>query len=197
MIVSTRSVSCLSNFGRTNSVLSPRISLAESNVGVELQLRFVQLIIRCCSRSFQPDYRRQKHTRKSLTNCELERVPAALSGQGDSVKLFPHSTALHKNTAFYPDCTNFMKEITPESVRQFLLVKYLERIQSLGLASAELPDDFDLLLSGVIDSFGILEMISTIEEEFQIELDLAALDAEQITIVGPLSRFVASNAKTR
>ena len=41
---------------------------------------------------------------------------------------------------------------------------------------AELPDDFDLLL-----------MISSIEEEFQIELDLAALDAEEITIVGPLS----------
>ena len=89
-----------------------------------------------------------------------------------------------------------MKEITPESVRQFLLVKYLERIRSLGLASAELPDDFDLLLSGVIDSFGILEMISTLEEEFHIELDLATLDAEEMTIVGPLSRFVASNAKT-
>ena len=89
-----------------------------------------------------------------------------------------------------------MKEITPESVRQFLLVKYLERIQSLGLASAELPDDFDLLLSGVIDSFGILEMISTLEEEFHIELDLATLDAEEMTIVGPLCRFVASNAKT-
>jgi len=90
-----------------------------------------------------------------------------------------------------------MKEITPESVRQFLLVKYLERIRSLGLASAELPDDFDLLLSGVIDSFGILEMISTLKEEFHIELDLDTLDAEEMTIVGPLSRFVASNAKTR
>jgi len=89
-----------------------------------------------------------------------------------------------------------MKEITPESVRQFLLVKYLERIQSLGLVSAELPDGFDLLLSGVIDSFGILEMMSTLEEEFHIELDLATLDAEEMTIVGPLSRFVASNAKT-
>ena len=90
-----------------------------------------------------------------------------------------------------------MKEITPESIRQFLLLKYLERIRSLGLASAELPDDFDLLLSGVIDSFGILEMISTLEEEFHIELDLDTLDAEEMTIVGPLSRFVASNAKTR
>jgi acyl carrier protein len=90
-----------------------------------------------------------------------------------------------------------MKEITPETVRQFLLVNYLERIEALGLAPAELPDDFDLLLNGVIDSFGILEMISSIEEEFQVELDLAALDAEQITIVGPLSQFVAGNAKAK
>ena len=90
-----------------------------------------------------------------------------------------------------------MKDVTPSNIRQFLLVKYFEPIEALGLIPAELPDDFDLLLNGVIDSFGILEMISTIEEEFQVELDLAALDAEQITIVGPLSRFVASNAKTR
>ena len=88
-----------------------------------------------------------------------------------------------------------MKPVTSNDIRQFLLVKYSGTIEALGLA--ELPDDFDLLLNGVIDSFGILEMISTIEEEFQVELDLAALDAEQITIVGPLSRFVASNAKTR
>jgi len=90
-----------------------------------------------------------------------------------------------------------MKDVTPSDIRQFLLVKYSGTIKALGLTPADLPDDFDLLLSGVIDSFGILEMISTIEEEFQVELDLAALDAEQITIVGPLSRFVASNAKTR
>ena len=54
-----------------------------------------------------------------------------------------------------------------------------------------LADDFDFLLKGVIDSFGILEMISAIENEFRIQLDLADLDAEQITILGPLSRYVA------
>jgi len=87
-----------------------------------------------------------------------------------------------------------MKEITPETVRQFLLVNYLERIEALGLAPADLRDDFDFLLSGVIDSFGILEMISAIEEEFGIQLDLATLDAEQITVIGPLSSYVAENA---
>ena len=71
-----------------------------------------------------------------------------------------------------------MRDFTAASIRQFLLDKYREPIEALGLASADLPDNFDLLLSGVIDSFGILEMISAIEEEFQIELDLGALDAE-------------------
>ncbi len=103
---------------------------------------------------------------------------------------------LHKNTSVLILQHHFMKDVTPSDIQQFLLVKYSGTIKALGLNS-ELPDDFDLLLNGVIDSFGILEMISSIEEEFQVELDLAALDAEQITIVGPLSQFVAGNAKAK
>ena len=89
-----------------------------------------------------------------------------------------------------------MKKITPDEVRQFLLVKYARSIRDLGLDPAEIPDSFDFLLSGVIDSFGILEMISSIQDKFRIHLDLATLDTEQITILGPLSRFVAENGKT-
>lgn len=59
---------------------------------------------------------------------------------------------------------------------------------------ATVRDDFDFLLSGVIDSFGILEMVSSIEDEFHIQLDMATLDAEQITILGPLSAYVAEHA---
>jgi acyl carrier protein len=84
--------------------------------------------------------------------------------------------------------------VTSNDIRQFLLVKYSGTIEALGLIPADLPDDFDLLLNGVIDSFGILEMISAIEEEFQIQIDLAALDAEHITVLGPLSCYVAKNA---
>ena len=84
-----------------------------------------------------------------------------------------------------------IKQLTEVGVRRLLLEKYREPIGAIGLIPEELGDDFDFLLNGVIDSFGILEMISAIEEEFQIELDLAALDAEQITILGPVSRYVA------
>ena len=88
-----------------------------------------------------------------------------------------------------------MTKITSDQVRQFLLMKYGRSIRELGLDPAEIPDSFDFLLSGVIDSFGILEMVSSIEDEFRIRLDLAALDAEQITILGPLSQYVAENGK--
>jgi acyl carrier protein len=65
----------------------------------------------------------------------------------------------------------------------------------MALDPAEVPDNFDFLLSGVIDSFGILEMISSIEDEFHIQLDMAALDAEQITVLGSLCQYISENSK--
>ncbi len=85
------------------------------------------------------------------------------------------------------------KEITLESVRNFLLSRYSEAMEAMRLDIAQLPDDFDFLLSGVIDSFGILEMVSAIEAEFKIQLDLGLLDAEDITKLGPLVRYVAAS----
>ena len=93
------------------------------------------------------------------------------------------------------DSTKQMKDVTSDNVKKFLLTRYSEPIKGMGFDPVEVPDTFDFFLSGVIDSFGILEMVSSIEEEFRIRLDLAALDAEQITILGPLSQYVAGNAK--
>jgi acyl carrier protein len=85
-------------------------------------------------------------------------------------------------------------EVTAARVRQFLVTRYFEPLEGLGLIPGDIPDDFDFLLNGVIDSVGILEMISAIEEEFGMQLDLEALDAEKITIIGPLSCYAAENA---
>jgi acyl carrier protein len=92
------------------------------------------------------------------------------------------------------DSTRQIKDVTPDNVRGFLLTRYYEPIIAMQLSLTEIPDDFDLLLSGVIDSFGILEMISAIEDEFQIQLDLALLDAEDITRIGPLARYIGESA---
>jgi acyl carrier protein len=88
-----------------------------------------------------------------------------------------------------------MNKVTADDVRHFLTGKYAEAIQGIGLDPAMVGDDFDFLLSGVVDSFGILEMVSSIEKQFGIELDLTSLDAEKMTVLGPLSAYVAETAK--
>jgi len=90
-----------------------------------------------------------------------------------------------------------VNRVTQEQVRQFLLAKYARAIKQLGLNPSTVPDDFDFLFREVVDSFGILEMIMSIENEFHIKLDMAALDAEQITILGPLSRYAAVHGRAR
>ena len=68
-----------------------------------------------------------------------------------------------------------MKDVTQDNVRDFLLTRYSEPIKGMRVNLAELPDDFDLFLAGV--------------------LDLGLLDAEDITRIGPLARYTAENAK--
>jgi len=81
-----------------------------------------------------------------------------------------------------------------EKVREYLTSSYEVQIRGMGKTPADIPDNFDLLLEGIIDSLGVLEMIGGIEKEFGLTLDMAGLDAEEMTILGPLARFVASQA---
>lgn len=88
-----------------------------------------------------------------------------------------------------------MKPVTPEDVRTFLIARYADQLSSSGIHPANVPDTFDLLLTGTIDSLGLLEMISELEKEFHTELDMSALDAEQMTVLGPLCVYVANQTQ--
>lgn len=86
-----------------------------------------------------------------------------------------------------------MSSITCGEVRAFLETFVSEKLQAQGRA---LPNDFsdssDLLLSGMIDSLGILELVNALGEFTGCEIDFEALDPEKMTVVGPLCEFVAS-----
>jgi acyl carrier protein len=85
-----------------------------------------------------------------------------------------------------------MRPVTPEEVRMFLLQHLGQKIEGNGQTKHEiLSDDCDLLLSGIIDSIGLLDLIGAIQEFVGVEIDFDALDPEQMTIVGPLCRFVS------
>jgi acyl carrier protein len=87
---------------------------------------------------------------------------------------------------------------TPNDVRVFLAGflnhKLKERAQG---PLNHLPDDYDLLLSGLLDSLAFVEMITAAGEHFQGRLDFEGLDPEKLTIVGPLCVFVSEQLRER
>jgi acyl carrier protein len=77
-----------------------------------------------------------------------------------------------------------MSRLSAAEVRDYV-------VRSLDLAP-DTPDDFDLLTSGVIDSFGVIELITDVNERFGLDIDFEELDPEGLTVVGPFSRHVAA-----
>jgi acyl carrier protein len=85
--------------------------------------------------------------------------------------------------------------VTQTDVRAFIVDFLDDQLRFEGRAVPEhIPDDYDLLLSGLLDSLGLMELTAALGEYCGRELDFEALDPEQMTIVGPLSRFVADEA---
>lgn len=74
--------------------------------------------------------------------------------------------------------------------RELILAHVVEELVAKGLTPSEVPEDYDLLLEGVIDSFGVVELVVMLEREFGFEFDFDELDAEDITRVGPLTAYV-------
>jgi acyl carrier protein len=90
-----------------------------------------------------------------------------------------------------------MRPVTPEEVRMFLVQHLSPKLEGDGQGNHEiLPEDCDLLLSGIIDSIGLLELVGAIQGFVGEEIDFEALDPEQMTIVGPLCRFVSEQTSS-
>jgi acyl carrier protein len=91
-----------------------------------------------------------------------------------------------------------MIEASSEQIRTFLQQYIEEKALTGGKETpGELADDCDLLLSGMIDSLGLLDLMSAIQQHCQQEIDFEALDPEQLTIVGPLCRYVSEQLASR
>jgi len=85
-----------------------------------------------------------------------------------------------------------MSAVTPPEVRLFLKEYINRKLEVTGCGSNEdLPDDCDLWLSGMIDSMGLLELMGVLQEFVGSDIDFEILDPEEMTIVGPLCRFVS------
>jgi acyl carrier protein len=85
-----------------------------------------------------------------------------------------------------------MSALTSTDVRMFLKDYLGRKLEANGRGPCEdLREDCDLLLSGMIDSIGLLELVTAIQEFAGREIDFEILEPEEMTIVGPLCRFVS------
>ena len=85
-----------------------------------------------------------------------------------------------------------MRATTVKDVRMFLESYLTEKLREQGRdMPVDLPDDCDLLLSGIIDSVGLLELISAVQKYCDREIDFEGLDPESMTILGPLCRYIS------
>jgi acyl carrier protein len=89
-----------------------------------------------------------------------------------------------------------MIAVSAANVRAFILRELAEPLSAVGQSPDTVPDDFDLLAEGVIDSFGIVTMIASLEAHYETDLDLEQLAAEELTLIGPFSAFVAQQVSS-
>jgi acyl carrier protein len=77
-----------------------------------------------------------------------------------------------------------------EDVRAYIIGRVAEGLEAKRLEPADVTDDFDLLTEGVIDSFGFVELMLELEERCGVSIDFDGIDADSLTRIGPLSRYV-------
>ncbi len=84
-----------------------------------------------------------------------------------------------------------------QEVKAFILGRFKDELRFRGLDPSQVSDAFDLLGEGIVDSFGLMELIVALGEEAGFEIDFEGLDAEELTIIGPLTRYVANAIRER
>ena len=89
-----------------------------------------------------------------------------------------------------------MSSPTPDDVRVFVATFLNAKLKGRGKVPLNnLPDDYDLLMSGLLNSLALVEMMTAAGEHFDGEVDFEGLDPEKMTIVGPLCMFVSEQLR--
>ena len=75
------------------------------------------------------------------------------------------------------------------------IVSHLEpALRAARMSPADVPDTLDLVADAIVDSLGFLQLLAELERQFGVALTFEDLDPDQLTVVGPLSRYIADKA---
>ena len=81
-----------------------------------------------------------------------------------------------------------------DPIRQILLKSIQPKLSKVGISIQNVSDDTDLLQSGVMDSFDLIELIENLEDTHNLKFDLAEVKEENFTKIGILiSEIIKQN----
>ncbi|MCE5228752.1 acyl carrier protein [bacterium] len=86
-----------------------------------------------------------------------------------------------------------MSPVSSNEIRQFIIDRYADTLRDGGYDPAHIDPDMDLMGEGIVDSFGVIELIGAIERRFGVELDLSGLNPEHLTVIAPFCEYIAKS----
>lgn len=76
-------------------------------------------------------------------------------------------------------------------VREFIVGLLKDKLLLFDIAESELKDSFDLVKSGLLDSMAFIDLVASVEEEFNIEIDFELLTGiSDFTSMGGLTNYL-------
>jgi acyl carrier protein len=82
-------------------------------------------------------------------------------------------------------------------VRAAILEALAGPLAAIGMDTADVPDEMDILLEGLVDSLGLVTLLAELEDRFDLQLDYDDLPIEDLTKIGRLSHHVARQSAVR
>lgn len=74
-----------------------------------------------------------------------------------------------------------MKSYTFNEIREILLDIIGDKIARAGLDRSNLPNETDLMMTGILDSFDFLDTIGSVEDHTGLSVDLSQIDTNSFT----------------
>jgi acyl carrier protein len=79
-----------------------------------------------------------------------------------------------------------------DKIKQYVLDEFLP-----GVGADELDTDYDLRANGVIDSLGLLRVVTWLESAFDIPMEEVEITEQDFVTISSISRFVSRHTTTR
>jgi acyl carrier protein len=85
---------------------------------------------------------------------------------------------------------NFKTEL-----KRFVSEILVEKLRKKGKYPLDIDDNFVIIQSGLIDSFGFLEILTAVEEKFNIDIDFSEKDPAEFLSLGAFVNSVYEEYK--